>query len=630
MNEDWFLRVQTRAYALESKYAQRDERMRSVQLARQGRLQDLLPQFFSEDMPYAMVSNFIDTVARDLAEAVGPLPALNCSSGRFTSDKARLFNEKRAKIGINYWRESNLAITMFKAADQYFTYGFSTFIVEPDVDKGSPRIRLLDPFGTYPEFDLDGNVTTLLRRWTSTAGDLIAQYGSRAMGLINSTANENTSSQKPVTVFRYIDKSRYVVWAQSGLGFDTKQVLLSEAANPTGRVPVVVALRPSHDSEMRGQFDDVLGVQAARAILMRLMVEATEKQVQAPLAVPDDVADIPVGADAIIRSANPRDIHHVDLSVGTEGFQQIAGLQQELLSGSRYPGARNGQMTGSVITGRGVEALMGGFDSQIKTAQTIFADALMKLTGHCFELDEKMFPDIIKQITGVSEGTPFEITYNPGKDINGAYMCDVTYGFLAGMDPNRALVFMLQLRGDRLIDRETVQRHMPFDVDVNQLQQNIDQEELRDGLMQGFLAYVQAIGPMASQGMDPSPILKIAAETVKGRAQGKPLEDLLSDAFAQIEKDKQAAAQAAQEAQAQAASTGQPGGAPDSQGAPQPDAAVDGSTPGVGSDGLPTGVASGQAGMGVGGRPSVQMLMASMGANGNPELRAGVRKILPG
>lgn len=41
------------------------------------------------------------------------------------------------------------------------------------------------------------------------------------------------------------------------------------------------------------------------------------------------------------------------------------------------------------------------------------------------------------------------------------------------------------------------------------------------------------------------------------------------------------------------------------------------------------GVAPGQAGMGAGGRPDLQTLMASLGAGGEPNLTAGVTRRLP-
>lgn len=67
---------------------------------------------------------------------------------------------------------------------------------------------------------------------------------------------------------------------------------------------VVVAKRPSIDGEMRGQFDDVLGIQLLRNRFALLAMEAAEKSVQSPIVVPGDVQEIEFGGDAIIRTNN--------------------------------------------------------------------------------------------------------------------------------------------------------------------------------------------------------------------------------------------------------------------------------------------------------------------------------------
>ena len=587
---------------LESKYAERDRRMASVRDVRGGRIQNVFPEFFGEQIAQPMVSNFVDVVARDLAEAIAPLPALNCSSGNLSSDRARKFASVRQRIGAYYWLHSNLAQQMFDGADRYLTYGFVPFLVEPDVEHKTPRIRVLDSVGAYPEFNLNGECVSLARRWMVRSSTLAAQYPQYAEKLVKRDQFGRVTDTD-IQIYAYYDADQTMVFVPS------EKIMLEQMPNALGVCPVVVAVRPTPDGEIRGQFDDILGVQAARAIMMRLAVEAAEKSVQAPLAVPDDVTEIAIGPDAVLRSSSPDKIRRVDLNIGNGTFAESAALQQELMMGSRYPQGRTGQVNASVVTGRGVEALLGGFDAQIKTAQTIFSHALRKVTSLCFKLDETFWPDVRRTIRGVVEGTPFEQTYLPRTDIAGDHTCDVSYGFLAGMDPNRALVFMLQALAAKLVDRATVQRHMPFEIDVTQLQQNIDVEELRDALKQGVLAYVQAIGPIAEQGGDPSLILQVLAQAVSGRQKGKPLEELLSGAFQAMQEQK------LQEAQ-QAAEAAQGAGGPEG-------------LPGVAESGLLAGVAPGQAGMKPGGRPDVQMLMASLGGNGAPNVRAGVRRQVP-
>ena len=60
-------------------------------------------------------------------------------------------------------------------------------------------------------------------------------------------------------------------------------LILAQTNNPLGRCPVVVARKPSFDGQQRGQFDDVLWVQMARAKFALLSLEAAHKAVEAPL-----------------------------------------------------------------------------------------------------------------------------------------------------------------------------------------------------------------------------------------------------------------------------------------------------------------------------------------------------------
>ena len=178
-------------------------------------------------------------------------------------------------------------------------------------------------------------------------------------------------------------------------------LILNAAPNPLGKMTVFVARRPALDNEMRGQFDDVLYVQLARARFANLAMEAAEKSIQAPLVVPSDVVDMPMGPDAIIRTATPAGVGRVRLDVPAAAFQEQAALQAELRLGSRYPEGRTGNIDASIITGQGVQALLGAFDSQIKAGQTILTGVFEDVIRTCFEMDELLF-DKEKNVKGLS------------------------------------------------------------------------------------------------------------------------------------------------------------------------------------------------------------------------------------
>jgi hypothetical protein len=292
-----------------------------------------------------------------------------------------------------------------------------------------------------------------------------------------------------------------------------------------------VIMRSSLDGEARGQFDDVLSVQLARARFAILQIQAAEKSIQAPIAIPQDVQELALGPDSIMRSANPQGIRRVALDLPPGIFAESGVLERELRLGARYPESRSGNIDASVVTGRGVQALQAGFDTQIKAAQAQFARMFQELISVCFEADEKVFGGIPKTIKGTDDGTPYVLKYTPSRDIKGEYGVDVRYGIMSGMDPNRAIIALLQMRSDKLVSRDYVRREIPMDLNVTQEEQRVDIEEMRDSLRVAVAQYAQAIPALAAQGQDPSEIITRIASVIQGRQKGQSLEAVIEKAF---------------------------------------------------------------------------------------------------
>ena len=91
--------VVSRVQTLRYRNSSRDQRNGDVQFVRQGKISQVYPNFFPDGIDQNVVANFVDVVARDLAEMIAPLPAINCSAVNQTSDRARTFADKRTRIG---------------------------------------------------------------------------------------------------------------------------------------------------------------------------------------------------------------------------------------------------------------------------------------------------------------------------------------------------------------------------------------------------------------------------------------------------------------------------------------------------------------------------------------------------
>ena len=593
---------------LKTRYADRDTRMQNVLAVRQGRMRDVYPDLFPEG-PYdkGIVANMVDVAARDLAEVLAPLPSFNCQSAKLSVDAAKKFAEKRTKIANYYVDTSNLQGQTYTAADRYFTYGFVPAIVEIDTEAKQPRIVFVDSIGAYPVFNRWGEVEAAYFVFHRTRDELVAEYPHIEGNLPLSMANA------AFEVVRYHDKHVDMLFLASGRDTDGT-VILESAKNLVGECLVEWVKRPGVDSDTHGQFDDVLAVQVAKARFALLAMEAASKAVQAPTVVPADVQDLAFGPDAIIRTNNPAGVGRVNIDVPPAAFTQQGIMDQELRQGSRYPNARNGEIDGSVVTGRGVQALLSGFDTQIRTGQAMFAYAFTRLIRKAFMVDEKVFGNVTREVRGNSQGTPYEITYTPKKDIKGDYTVDVQYGLMAGLDPNRALVFLLQARGDNLVSREFGQENMPFALNPSEEQQRIDIEDMRDALKQAVAGYAQAIPALAQAGQDPGEILSRLSQIILGRQKGQPIEKVIAEAFAAEEEPELPGVEEPGEAQ-----EGAPGSAP-------PGANLAGLSDATGQL---RGVAPGQAGLPPGGTPDMQTLLAGLTAGGRPNMTAAVARRLP-
>lgn len=581
---------------MKARYSERDTRMAQVLAVREGRMSDIAPDMFPDTGPFQepITANMIDVAARDLAEMIAPLPAVNCHSSHMVKDSDQRKSDTRTKIVQGYISTSDLQTQMFTGADWYLTYGFLVSRIDIDRQRKSPIIRLLDPMGCYPEIDRYGRCTALFQKILVDPDDLCELYPEHA-GVVRE--HFKLRNRAMLEVVSYHDASVDIMVVP-----EIENLILLNERNPIGKCLVKVARRPG--PSVRGQFDDVLFVQLAKARFALLAMEAAHKAVQAPLVVPTDVANMPLGPDAVIRTNNPQGVGRVRLDVPREAFAEQQNLDQELRTGTRYPEVRTGNTDSSVITGRGVQALMGTMDTQVRTAQAILSRWMRETFSLALEVDEKVWPNERKTLEGVVNGTPFQVRYTPRVDIKGDTSVDVQYGLMAGLDPNRWLVFGLQARAEKLISRDYLRRQMPADLDAGDEERKVDIEDYREALKQALAGYAQAIPVLAQQGQDPREILEVLTTIIGDRQKGKPIEESIANAF--------------QPKQPPAPEPGAEGG----------DGGGDGNQPpyGLGPTGLLKGVAPGQAGMAPGGRPDLQMMLAGLDARGQAQISAGVSR----
>jgi hypothetical protein len=518
-------KIALKVESLKRRNAARDARMADVLEVRRGNLVNVFPEMFPEGATKAMIANFVDVAARDVSEVLAPLPSFNCTTTNNNSDRAKKSADIRSLIANNYVQFSRLQTQMYQGADWYGSYGFLPIVVEPDYESKLPRIRVENPVGAYPEFDRYGRVVSYSKRYVKTVAELINEFPELEREILDGYSIEEIDPYSELEMIRYEDKEVIVLYLPV-----RGNLVLASANNPMGEVMVRIARRPGIDEEPRGQFDDVLWVQIARARFAQLAMDAAEKSINAPLAVPNDVQEFAFGPDAILRTAQPQNIRRVGLEVPPAAFTEAALLQQEMRMGARYPEGRSGVIDASIITGQGVQALLGAFDTQVKTGQQILSDTFEDVIKLCFKMDEYYFSED-KKIAATQGGARFELDYNPARDIRGDYTVQVRYGLMSGLDPSRALIFSLQALGADLVSRDFVMRELPWSMNVGGEQQSIDVQRMRDNLNASMAALASAIPQLATQGQDPSKLVTDIAEVIKERQRGTQIEDAVKKVF---------------------------------------------------------------------------------------------------
>jgi hypothetical protein len=585
--------IPERVAALRARDMKRDQRVAEVQAVRRGDFEAIAPDLFSDEFKRPIVANLIDTAARDMAAMLAPLPSFNCSAASMLNESAKKFADKRTKIARAYVDGSELELHMLVGADHYNTFGMMLFKVEPDFEDDAPRLKIVSPVGAYVVNDSKGRTQMVARVFYRDWFSLVADYPN-LKGLENQYPGN--LDKLSIEVVEYVDDKECVIYLPK-MG----NVVLERMVNKLGKCYYQASFRPNFEDAPRGAYDDVIWVQLARHRIQMLLMEGVDKAVRAPLVVPNDVDDVALGPDGVIRTQNgAASVGRARLDMPAQAFNAVEQLKSEQWLGSMSSEARSGITDASVITGRGMQELAAGFNSQIAVGQTVIKAGLKRAMALAFSIDEVFFGDREKEIRGNDSGVPYSVKYRARKDIDGDHSIDISYGFAAGLDPNRALVFLLQADGAGLVSKDYIRRALPVDLNAAEEEKKIFIEQSRNSIMLAFSALSQSLPQMVQMGGDPLAIISQQAKFIELLGKGKDVEVAAREALTPPEPSPEAAAPAG------------------------PGAPTDGASAAGGGD-----LGFGLAGEGPNGRPDLSQMFAGLGSDGSPQLSAGVSRYNP-
>ena len=568
----------------------RDSDYAKIIAIRNGDYESVAPGLFNtSEFDKPLVANLIDTTARDIAEVMAPLPGVTCQPATLSSDTDVRRQDLRHCIANSYIQNSRLQDQLFGGADRYGSFGFMAYMVEPDFKDQMPVIKVETSPSAYYSCDYRGRVRQYFTVSKCPLDELIVQFPEHNLEGIFKARFGTWERHNTIDVVRWMDDDDTVLLLQ-----DPALVLVS-VPNPLKRCPVRVVERPSlTGSGPKGQFDDVIWVQIARALVQVYTMNAIEQSVNSPVVLPDDVNELELGPFTVLKTQNPQGAGRLPLNIPAGLFPENQSLAMEQRLGSRYPEGRSGNIDASIITGQGVQALMGTFDTQVQTFQRLNVSALEDVMAMCFEMDEKLWGQTRKERRIRDNGSPRKFSYTPAKDINGDYTVDVTYGAIAGLDPNRGLVYVLQALAGGLMSKQTAMKSLPVEMNVLAEERQIQLEQLDSSIAASIAALPQAIPQMAMGGADPRDVVMQVAQLHDLIQKGKSPSEAINEVFAPKETEPPA---------------------------PPPSPLEQAQGAGAGPAGLP--------GAGGGGASDLLMSLAGMSPSGRPNLQANVSRMRP-
>jgi hypothetical protein len=599
--------LRRRIDGLAQRHAVHDRTAVEMYFIRTGQWDKVAPGSLNKDHPKPIVANRVDTFAKHAAAALAPLPTVRCQSPSVGASKAEKDRaEARTKVVNHYLERSNLEYQMQAAGDGFYMYGLIVASVVPDFTDKMPNIMLRDPFKWYPVWDWRGNTVEVAHIFTQHVADLIQQYPESERILREYSTDKTGSVVNPeVDVYYHDDGTNVTIMVPQCGG-----LVVNRFANPIGKCLTHVGWLPSSDGQIHGALDGLGWVQIAANEMQLATLEAAFDAIEAPYVVPLDVGEVAIGPGSVIRTNNPQGAGRLNMNVPQGAFAAVQHFKEEMQTGSLVPEAMGGNIDASVVTGKGVQQLMAGYSQQIAFRQGALVSWFKRVLALALELDETLWPNERKTMTGTREGNQYSEGYTPAKDIAGRYDVDVNYGSALGLDPNRTLVYELQLYGAGMHSKDTALRQLPGSINAADELRKIQVEQSRDALMASITSLPNAIPGMSAQGQNPAELVAKVALFTNLLEKGEALEDIAVKVFPMPEPEPQAPQQMTPDDMALAQMQQAMGG---------------GGAPGAGGN-MEEQEAAALPGQDLASRPGMSNLFAGLTSGGQPNLGAYVQR----
>ena len=467
------------------------------------------------------VPNLMMSGLEHLAQKIGRIPNLKVDvpNGK-DSDRARKKAEKIARIVTAYDDTQKLDLQMPQVGRWLPGYGFAVWVIREMKDANGtpyPCAELRDPYNCFPGYygaDQQPKEMAIVRRVPKTAlskaypksADKINSkdfYQANTLGIGNAYASAytdsyngswaNSNGEGDLIAEYYNEEGTYIYHMTSG-------TILDFIPNPLDSGPSFVVAKKFAFDRLQGQYDQIIGLMASMAKINVMSIIAMEDAVFTETNISGEIesGQYRKGRFAVNYLAPGTQVSKPASNVPYQIFQQIDRIERQLRVGGSYPVTDDSQSPLSFATGRGLEELGASMSLMIREYHTVMADAAEMIDFKRLEWDEKMYGGSSKQLSGYYKNTFFSETYDPEKDIAGAYKTRRVYGAMAGYDEPQKIVTGLQLLQAGIIDKQTLQENLDGLDNLVRVNDRITKEKADSVLFDTLLAQAQQGDPKAT------------------------------------------------------------------------------------------------------------------------------------
>ena len=324
--------------------------------------------------------NLIQVALEDTAESSSLVPTVRVQPDR-PNQQAKKTARTMEQIAVSYMDINKIDLLIPRSVMDKAAYGMSVWTITPDFEQEIPLIERRDPRQCYPEpgFRPGDDVSKCM----FTREVFFSQLPPEYQDILRSAVADHSEIDDPdenakVVLVEYYDEDEYVLAglyqaSTSGLvryksGSDVPYpVLLERIENKIGICPVVIGSRISLDGEIRGQFDQVVGLLEAHIRLMGLILDYADQAVYSDIFVKDLIGEMPYGGGSFIELGPQGAIGRVPPAVSSLNVQNdLAQLIEGIHVGGRWPKSRPGEIDQSIASAKFLEASAGMMNTAIR------------------------------------------------------------------------------------------------------------------------------------------------------------------------------------------------------------------------------------------------------------------------